>query len=122
MLLMWFVVVMTAAVMAIYKCIGCMQLEDQLSYAAPPRQAPTLRHCLTHILERTQNPAEAEVISRQALSLYPNNPWGQYALLESLKKQNRTAAEVQQVQMQLDESWQWADQPMNCPCPIFVIW
>ena len=46
-------------------------------------------------LERTESPAEAEVISRQALSLYPNNPWGLYALLESLKKQNRGAAEVQ---------------------------
>ena len=62
------------------------------------------------------------MISRQALSLYPNNPWGLYALLESLKKQDRGAAEVQQVQMQLDEAWQWADRPINCPCPIFVIW
>ncbi|KAL0032084.1 hypothetical protein WJX77_004214 [Trebouxia sp. C0004] len=76
-------------------------LEDQLSYAAPPRQAPTLRHCLTHILERTESPAEAEVISRQALSLYPNNPWGLYALLESLKKQDRGAAEVQQLKPSL---------------------
>ncbi|DBA83504.1 TPA: hypothetical protein ACH3X2_006432 [Trebouxia sp. C0005] len=97
-------------------------LEDQVSYAAPPRQSPTLRHCLTHILERTESPAEAEVISRQALGLYPNNPWGLYALLESLKRQDRGAAEVQQVQMQLDEAWKWADRPMKCPCPIFVIW
>ena len=99
-----------------------MQLEDQLSYAAPPRQAPHLRHCLTHVLERAENPTEAEVVSLEALRRHPNNPWGQYALLESLKKQNRSAAEMQQLQKQLDESWQWADRPIKCPCPMFVVW
>ena len=106
----------------IFSFCAFVQLEDQLSYAAPPRQAPHLRHCLTHVLERTENPKEAEVFSQEALRRHPNNPWGQYALLESLKKQNRSAAEQQQVQRQLDESWQWADRPIKCPCPIFVVW
>lgn len=99
----------------ISRCYACLQLEDELSYAAPPRQALALWHCLTHVLERAENPTEAEAISWEALGLYPNNLWGQYALLESLKKQNRSAAEVQQVQRQLDESWQWADRPILAP-------
>lgn len=99
-----------------------MQLEDQLSYAAPPRLAPTVRHCLTHVLERANKPEEAEVVSRQALTLYPDNAWGLYALLESLKNQHKDTDEIRQVQAQLDQAWHWADRPIKCPCPIFVVW
>ena len=97
------------------------QLESQLSYGMPPRQYQPLNHCLAHILMRANKPKEAEQAAGQALQQHPENPWGLYALLEALLKQNGTASEILDIQQRLQHAWRNADQPIRCPCPIFVI-
>ncbi|KAK9793232.1 hypothetical protein WJX73_009381 [Symbiochloris irregularis] len=99
-----------------------VELEGQLSYAMPPRQYQPLRHCLAHILMRAHKPQQAEQAAREVLELHPDNPWGLYALLESLLKQNGTSTESGEVHARLKHAWRGADEPITCPCPIFVIW
>ena len=71
---------------------------------------------------RANKPQEAEAAARIALQQHPGNAWGLFALIEGLMKQNGTADELSSLQTQLSTAWEFADHPIRCPCPIFVIW
>lgn len=91
-----------------------------MSYAEPPRQFQPVRHCLAHVLKRLDDPAGAELASREALSMSPDNAWALYALRESLEGQARME-EAKEVNMAVEAAWKQGDRPLRCPCPIFVV-
>ena len=102
---------------------GCdpLQLEAGLSYALPPRQYQPLRHCQAHVFERLRRPDAAEAAARDALRLQPDNAWALYALKGSLEKQGGSEEEVKALANAIGTAWQNGDRPLNCPCPMFVI-
>ncbi|MDX2151486.1 MAG: hypothetical protein SFV54_12185 [Bryobacteraceae bacterium] len=81
-------------------------LEDALVYDEPPAYFYPVRESLGGALLRAGRAAEAEAVFREGLKLRPRNGRMLFGLLESLKKQGRDLATVQQ---EFDRAWRRSD-------------
>jgi hypothetical protein len=85
-----------------------VQLQDALVYEEPPAWYYPLRESLGAALIRAGRAPEAETVLREGVRKSPKNGRMLFALVESLKKQNKTEAAAD-VQRELDAAWQKAD-------------
>jgi len=85
-----------------------VEVEDSLNYDEPEDWYIPVRESLGGILIISGNYAEAETVFRAELKKHPRNGRALFGLIESLKKQNKTAA-AQFVQREFDVAWKNAD-------------
>jgi tetratricopeptide (TPR) repeat protein len=94
-----------AAVGFFKKAIG---VEDSLNYDEPEDWYMPVRESLGGLLIINGSYSEAEGVFRAELKKHPRNGRALFGLVESLKKQNKTAA-AQFVQREFEEAWKNAD-------------
>lgn len=82
--------------------------EDALPYMEPPFWEQPVRQLLGSALLEAGRPAEAEAVYREDLRRHPRTGWSLFGLLESLRRQGRTA-EAAEVQDRLRRAWTHAD-------------
>lgn len=82
--------------------------EDALNYDEPPTWHYPVRQSLGAVLLRAGRAAEAEAVYREDLRRFPDNGWSLHGLLESLRRQGRSA-EARAVERRLAEAWRHAD-------------
>jgi tetratricopeptide (TPR) repeat protein len=85
-----------------------VEREDSLNYDEPEDWYIPCRESLGGILIISGDYAEAERVFRAELKKHPRNGRALFGLVESLKKQNKTAA-AQFVQREFDAAWKNAD-------------
>jgi tetratricopeptide (TPR) repeat protein len=84
------------------------KLEDSLYGAEPPSWPLPVRHYLGPVLLLAGRAAEAEAEYRTDLKMYPENGWGLYGLLQSLKAQQKHA-DAAEVTSRFEKAWAHAD-------------
>ena len=92
------------------------QAEDLLKYEEPPGWLIPVRHALGVTLLRARRFAEAEQVYRDDLAHSPNNGWSLLGLTQSLRKQNRSEAEIGAAEAQFRSVWAQADAPAASSC------
>ncbi|NEP18725.1 MAG: tetratricopeptide repeat protein [Leptolyngbya sp. SIO4C1] len=85
-----------------------VEREDRLVYTEPPDWYSSTRNLLGNVLLQAGRDRDAEQAFRDDLSVYPNNGWSLYGLMQSLQAQGRTD-EAAEVRSQFEEAWQYAD-------------
>ena len=85
-----------------------VELEDSLNYDEPEDWYIPVRESLGGLLIINGDYADAERVFRAELKKHPRNGRALFGLMESLKKQNKTAA-AQFVQREFDAAWKNAD-------------
>lgn len=85
-----------------------IKIEDSLYGAEPPQWSIPVRHYLGPVLLLAGRLQEAESEYRTDLKLYPENGWGLFGLLQSLKAQ-RKDAEAADVSGRFEKAWAHAD-------------
>jgi tetratricopeptide (TPR) repeat protein len=85
-----------------------VDVEDLLNYDEPEDWYIPVRESLGGMLIISGSYAEAESVFRAELKKHPRNGRALFGLMESLKKQNKTAA-AQFVQREFDAAWKNAD-------------
>ena len=85
-----------------------VRLETELTYDEPPPWHLPVRHVLGAVLLESGQPAEAEVVYRQALDRFPENGWALYGLLQCLEAEEKTE-EAEDVRASLETAWRAAD-------------
>ena len=85
-----------------------IELEDSLNYNEPPDWFFSVRHHLGSALLKAEKFAEAEVIYRKDLELFPETGWALHGLYQSLEKQEKTA-EAKAIRARFEEAWAHAD-------------
>lgn len=85
-----------------------IEVEDSLNYDEPEDWYIPVRESLGGILITSGNYAEAEGVFRAELKKHPRNGRALFGLVESLKKQNKTAA-AQFVEREFGEAWKNSD-------------
>ena len=93
-----------------------IQKEDALKYDEPPGWLIPVRHSLGAVLMKQQRFAEAEHVYRDDLARLPENGWSLLGLAESLRKQNKNADEVAQIQAKFEKVWAKADLNITTSC------
>jgi tetratricopeptide (TPR) repeat protein len=68
---------------------SAVALEDALTYVEPPDWYVPARHNLGEALLASDQPAAAEAVYREDLSIYPANGWSLRGLEQALRKQGR---------------------------------
>ncbi|HKY72670.1 MAG TPA: hypothetical protein VJL88_12190 [Nitrospira sp.] len=84
------------------------KIEDALQGAEPPHWALPIRHYLGPVLLLAGRPAEAESEYRTDLKWNPENGWGLFGLMQSLKAQRREA-EAAEISGRFEKAWAHAD-------------
>ena len=84
------------------------KIEDSLQGAEPPHWALPVRHYLGPVLLLAGRAPEAEAEYRADLKWYPENGWGLFGLLQSLKVQ-RKDADAAEVSDRFEKAWAHAD-------------
>jgi len=85
-----------------------VKLEDGLPYTEPPYWPIPIRHYLGALFLAAGRPGEAEQVYRADLAKHPQNGWGYFGLLQSLRAQRKNSA-VKTVEPQFKEAWTHAD-------------
>jgi tetratricopeptide (TPR) repeat protein len=85
-----------------------IKIEDSLQGAEPPRWPLPVRHYLGPVLLLAGRAAAAETEYRTDLKWNPENGWGLFGLLQSLKAQ-RKDAETVDVSSRFEKAWAHAD-------------
>jgi tetratricopeptide (TPR) repeat protein len=85
-----------------------IKIEDSLQGAEPPRWPVSVRHYLGPVLLLTSRAAEAETEYRADLKWYPENGWGLFGLVQSLKAQHKDA-EAAEILGRFEKAWAHAD-------------
>ena len=85
-----------------------VKLEDGLPYTEPPYWPIPTRHYLGALLLAAGRPSEAEQVYRADLAKHPQNGWGYWGLLQSLRAQRKSGM-VKTVESQFKEAWTHAD-------------
>lgn len=83
-----------------------LQLEAALPYSEPPFWLQPVRHNLGAVLLLAGRPREAESVYREDLRLNPGNGWALQGLVQSLRAQNKDAA---QEETRFHAAWVRAD-------------
>lgn len=83
-----------------------LQLEAALPYSEPPFWFQPVRHNLGAVLVLAGRPSEAESVYREDLRLNPENGWALQGLVQSLRAQNKDAA---QEETRFRAAWARAD-------------
>jgi tetratricopeptide (TPR) repeat protein len=91
---------------------AAVKLEDGLIYTEPADWYQPVRQSLGAILLKARRFAQAEQAYRDDLSIYPENGWSLYGLMQSLQAQNKQK-EAQVVQKQFEQAWQYADSDLR---------
>jgi tetratricopeptide (TPR) repeat protein len=84
------------------------KIEDSLQGAEPPHWALPVRHYLGPVLLLAGRASEAEAEYRADLRRYPENGWGLFGLLQSLKVQ-RKDADAAEASDRFEKAWAHAD-------------
>jgi tetratricopeptide (TPR) repeat protein len=84
------------------------KIEDSLQGAEPPHWALPVRHYLGPVLLLAGRASEAEAEYRADLRWYPENGWGLFGLLQSLKVQ-RKDADAAEASDRFEKAWAHAD-------------
>ena len=84
------------------------KIEDSLQGAEPPHWSLPVRHYLGPVLLLAGRGPEAEAEYRADLRWYPENGWGLFGLIQSLKAQ-RKDADAAEVSNRFDKAWVHAD-------------
>ena len=84
------------------------KIEDSLQGAEPPHWSLPVRHYLGPVLLLAGRAPEAEVEYRADLKWNPENGWGLFGLLQSLKAQ-RKDAEAAEISGRFEKAWSHAD-------------
>lgn len=84
------------------------KIEDSLQGAEPPHWSLPVRHYLGPVLLLAGRAPEAEVEYRADLKWNPENGWGLFGLLQSLKAQ-RKDAEAAEISGRFEKAWAHAD-------------
>ena len=95
---------------------AAIQKEDALKYDEPPGWLMPVRHSLGAVLMKQKRFAEAEKVYREDLARLPDNGWSLLGLAQSLRKQNKNAAEAAQTQAKFKKVWAKADVPITSSC------
>lgn len=74
---------------AIHHLREAVRREDALVYGEPPEWTVPVREELGVVLLKAGRPDEAELVFREDLKRFPNNPWAQHGLAEALRLLNR---------------------------------
>ena len=85
-----------------------IKIEDSLQDAEPPRWPLSVRHYLGPVLLVASRPAEAESEYRTDLKRYPENGWGLFGLIQSLKAQQKDS-EAAETSERFEKAWAHAD-------------
>ena len=83
-----------------------VRIQDALPYTEPPFWYYPTRHTLGKAVLNIGRPAEAEIVYRRDLELYPRNCWAMQGLIQSLHEQDRNASDIQ---AKFDVIWAQAD-------------
>ena len=84
------------------------ELEDALTYDEPPPWYQPARLTLGAVYLAADRPADAELVYRQDLEIFPDSGWALFGLQQSLAAQGK-AAEADAVGEQFAVAWQYAD-------------
>ena len=84
------------------------KIEDSLQGAEPPHWSLPVRHYLGPVLLLAGRAPEAEIEYRADLKWNPENGWGLFGLLQSLKAQ-RKDAEAAEISSRFEKAWAHAD-------------
>jgi tetratricopeptide (TPR) repeat protein len=84
------------------------KIEDSLQGAEPPHWSLPVRHYLGPVLLLAGHPTEAESEYRTDLKWNPENGWGLFGLMQSLKAQRREA-EAAEISGRFEKAWAHAD-------------
>ena len=84
------------------------KIEDALQGAEPPHWSLPVRHYLGPVLLLAGHPTEAESEYRTDLKWNPENGWGLFGLMQSLKAQRREA-EAAEISGRFEKAWAHAD-------------
>ena len=93
---------------SIAKLKAAIFLEDQLNYNEPPDWFFSVRHHLGAVLLKAGKYAEAELVYKKDLELFPETGWALKGLYTSLKKQNKKK-EAAETKTRFNKAWQYAD-------------
>lgn len=85
-----------------------IKIEDSLQGAEPPHWPLAVRHYLGPVLLLASRAAEAETEYRADLKWYPENGWGLFGLVQSLKAQ-RKDSEAAEILGRFEKAWAHAD-------------
>jgi tetratricopeptide (TPR) repeat protein len=85
-----------------------IKIEDSLQGAEPPRWPLSVRHYLGPVYLLLGRPAEAENEYRADLKWYPENGWGLFGLVQSLKAQHKDS-EAAEMSSRFEKAWAHAD-------------
>ena len=84
------------------------KIEDSLQGAEPPHWSLPVRHYLGPVLLLAGRAPEAETEYQTDLQWYPENGWGLFGLLQSLRAQ-RKESEAAEVSSRFEKAWSHAD-------------
>jgi tetratricopeptide (TPR) repeat protein len=87
---------------------AAVRVEDALTYVEPSDWYTPARHNLGAALLKAGRAAEAEVVYRRDLEIYPANGWSLAGLEQSLRAQHK-GAEAENVRRQFEQAWSAAD-------------
>lgn len=85
-----------------------IKIEDSLQDSEPPSWPLSVRHYLGPVLLLTSRAAEAETEYRADLKRYPENGWGLFGLVQSLKAQQKDS-ETAEISGRFEKAWAHAD-------------
>src|SRR5437764_2975006 len=91
-------------------------LEDALKYDEPPAWMIPVRHSMGANLMKAGRFAEAERVYREDLRRLPDNGWSLYGLAESLRRQNKSKAEIAATDARCRKIWAKADLKITSSC------
>lgn len=93
---------------AISSFTDAVKLEEDLPYTEPPFWPIPIRHYLGVAFLKAGQPGKAEAVYRADLVKNPNNGWGQFGLMQSLRAQRKNR-EADAVEQQWKQAWEHAD-------------
>jgi tetratricopeptide (TPR) repeat protein len=85
-----------------------IELEDDLRYHESPDWFFPVRQILGAVLVDAARYAEAEVVYREDLAVFPKNGWSLYGMAQALRGGGRSQ-EARRVEMLFEGAWQWSD-------------
>ncbi len=97
-----------------------VQLEDNLNYNEPPDWFFSVRHLLGAALLQNGQYASAAQVYKEDLNQWKKNGWALSGLRQALLAQGKTK-EAREVEVQLEEAWQYADRKISSSFSRFPI-